>query len=136
MSLEVSLERGLKRKSEEQLRQSKSEAEARQDIAQITHEIASFSIQRSGQKKHYVKKDIRQRMAPFCCECQRECVVEGDEGGGQCETCEHYRCLDCWAGRPKKSENRMKAKETDETSAARTAEDNPNPCQIPLSSAH
>lgn len=98
MSLKVSQERDLKRKSKEQLRQSESDEEARQTTAQIEKEIAKLRIERSARRQHYVRRDIRRRRAPFCCECQGECEVEGHEGGGQCRECNHHRCLDCWAG--------------------------------------
>lgn len=108
MSLQVCPKKGiLKRKSEEQLRQSESDEEARRAKAQVENEVLGLRIRRSNPKPGYVERPVRQRKTPFCCHCQRECVVEGvvegDEGGGQCRTCGHYRCVFCCAGCPKRA---------------------------------
>ena len=56
--------------------------------------------EQSGRGK-YVEKKIRQRKRPYCCACERECIVEEDSEGLNCSRCGHDRCPVCLAGKVK-----------------------------------
>lgn len=97
-------EKSLKRKSEEQLRQPSEVVVERQKIEAF---IGGERLRRSSRQQGYVKKQIRQRRGPFCCQCDDDCRIKGDEGGGECDRCGHNRCGECLLGRQKRTEGTM-----------------------------
>jgi hypothetical protein len=112
MSLKAPQGNHLKRKSEERLRPLGQEEDYRQERAQIEREMTRTRLEKPGRQEHYVEKKVRKRKHPFCCQCNDDCKIEGDEDGGQCNKCEHYRCGECLLGRPKRKGAGMKTVET------------------------
>ena len=58
-------------------------------------------MREQSEKGTYVEKEIRQRKRPYCCACERECIVEEDSEGLNCSRCGHDRCPVCLAGKVK-----------------------------------
>lgn len=69
-------------------------------LAKKSHKIITIKIESfTKEKSHYVKKEIRQRIRSYCCQCkkntERSCIDKKSETCETCLTCFYQSCLFC-----------------------------------------